>query len=166
MRLAHVVSSTSHVAHSHLHLSYDMSHICMSHITHVTHMHESQHILSRNTLANRHRHISLHRTTTFNQCVAVCCSVLQCVAVSCSVWPCVTVCGSLLQRVAMRCSEFPPTLSSGAIAHQSRHNPLHLTVRFNQRVAVYYSMLQCVAACYSVLQHVAVCSLPPDQATP
>ena len=35
------------------------------------------------------------------QCVAVCCSVLQCVAVCCSVLQCVAVCCSALQCVAV-----------------------------------------------------------------
>jgi len=39
-----------------------------------------------------------------NECVAVCCSVLQCVAVCCSVLQCVAVCCSVLQCVAVYCS--------------------------------------------------------------
>jgi len=35
------------------------------------------------------------------QCVAVCCSVLQCVAVCCSVLQCVAVCCGVLQRVLL-----------------------------------------------------------------
>ena len=38
---------------------------------------------------------------TKQECVAVCCSVLQCVAVCCSVSACVVVCCNVLQCVAV-----------------------------------------------------------------
>ena len=64
------------------------------------------------------------------QCVAVCCSALQCVAVCCSVLQCVAVCCSVLQCVAVRCSVL-------------------------RCAAVCCSALQCAAVCCSVLQCVA-----------
>ena len=44
---------------------------------------------------------TMHQSLQRNQCVAVCCSVLQCVAVCCSVLQCVAVCCSVLQCVAV-----------------------------------------------------------------
>jgi len=43
-----------------------------------------------------HTHMWLSQKSTPQECVAVCCSVLQCVAVCCSVLQCVAVCCSVL----------------------------------------------------------------------
>jgi len=53
---------------------------------------------NKGTPIRQHKYIGAYRMGFCqNQCVAVCCSVLQCVAVCCSVLQCVAVCCSVLQ---------------------------------------------------------------------
>ena len=110
--------------------------------------------------------------SSFRECVAVCCSVLQCVAVCCSVWQCVAVCCSVLRRAAVCCSVLQ-CIAVCSVCCSMLQNVL-------QYVAVWCSELQCVAvvaespasyasdtrgiacnnhiaALYRVLQGVAVC---------
>ena len=96
------------------------------------------------------------------QRVAVCCSVLQCVAVCCSVLQCAAVCYSelqcALQCVAVCCSVFQ-NIDIDIQMHRYIYiythtyipkNTLPMVYRIGIRVAVCYSVLQCVAECCSI----------------
>ena len=50
------------------------------------------------------RHPMTLRYPVLQQCVAVCCSVLQRELVCCSVWQCVAVCCSVLQGAVVCCN--------------------------------------------------------------
>jgi len=98
--------------------------------------------------------------------VAVCCSVLtfiwapcvqfklECVGVCCSALQCVAACCSVLQCVAVFCCVLQCELQCVSVCQHSCDTGRAVRA---YRVAVCWSMLQCVAVCCSVLQCVAVC---------
>jgi len=119
------------------------SHISMSHVRRRELCHSEPPSSSSLHATSTDRAYTSHATylTHMNECVAVCCSVLQCVAVCCSVLQWVTprtshIWMSVLQCVAVCCSE-------------SCHVP-------HTYEWVCCSVLQCVIVCCSVLQCVAV----------
>jgi len=87
--------------------------------------------------------------SSWERCVAVCCSVLQCAAVCCSVLQCAAVCCSALQCVAVCCCvlQCDSACCSGALEK--------LYHRLVMR-KVCCSVLQCIAVCCNVIQRVAV----------
>jgi len=145
-----------------------MSHISMSHITHMNESCDTHTHACARTHTHTHTHFcTLHRK--FNS-LPQCCSVLQCVAVCCSVLQRVAACCSVLQqKIQLPSSRGKRAFGSMCVCVfvyvcvcvcmwlcnlfvPCTKNPTPFL-----SVAVCCSVLQCVAVCCSVLQRVAVC---------
>jgi len=109
-------------------------------------------------------------TCSVMQCATVCCSVLQYGAVRCSVLQCVALCRHIC---VLQCGakfdlqwilklKFVGLFCLVSVKRDVRtwaypQSSPSVSCSVVQRVAVCYSVLQCVTACCSVLQRVAVC---------
>jgi len=120
-----------------------------------------------------HTHSRIHNPHTVLQCVAACCSVLQCAADTImtshtAAHTTYTLCCSALQRVAACCSVLQRVADTIMTSHSEtsqaqsqRHNMCHVSDML-QRVAVQYTVLQCVkclAFCVCVCVVAVCCSL-------
>jgi len=86
-----------------------------------------------------------------------CCSTLYCVALCCSVLQYIIVCCSMSQLSTFVSVEQQLALRNKGVRHTERVRACCSALQCLERVAVCYTVVQCVTLCCSALQYLSVC---------